>query len=81
MTGIVADRYSDGRIYLLGDACKVHPPTGGLGMKSGVQDVYNLCWKLALVMQGIAAPSLLDSYETERRPWRWQVSKLPLPMR
>ncbi|WP_051294590.1 FAD-dependent monooxygenase [Gemmobacter nectariphilus] len=66
--GIVAERYSEGRIYLAGDACKVHPPTGGLGMNSGVQDVYNLCWKLALVLRGVAGPGLLASYETERRP-------------
>lgn len=68
MKGVVAERYSEGRIYLVGDACKVHPPTGGLGLNSGVQDVYNLCWKMALVLRGIAAPALLDSYEAERRP-------------
>lgn len=66
--GIVADRYREGRIFLAGDACKVHPPTGGLGMNSGVQDVYNLCWKLEAVLRGVAQPALLDTYETERRP-------------
>lgn len=66
--GILAERYSEGRVYLAGDACKVHPPTGGLGMNSGVQDVYNLCWKLAQVIRGISPESLLASYEAERRP-------------
>lgn len=66
--GIVADRYGEGRVFLAGDACKVHPPTGGLGMNSGVQDVYNLCWKLSLVLRGAATASLLESYEAERRP-------------
>ena len=66
--GAVADRYREGRIFLAGDACKVHPPTGGLGMNSGVQDVYNLCWKLEQVLRGVSAPALLDSYEAERRP-------------
>lgn len=66
--GIVADRYREGRIFLAGDACKVHPPTGGLGMNSGVQDVYNLCWKLEAVLRGVARATLLDTYETERRP-------------
>lgn len=66
--GIVADRYSEGRIFLAGDACKVHPPTGGLGMNSGVQDVYNLSWKLEAVLRGVSQPTLLDTYEIERRP-------------
>lgn len=66
--GLVADRYAEGRVFLAGDACKVHPPTGGLGMNSGVQDVYNLAWKLALALRGQADPTLLDSYEAERRP-------------
>jgi len=64
----VADRYRDGRILLLGDACKRHPPTGGLGLNSGVQDAYNLCWKLAAVLAGRAGDALLDTYEAERRP-------------
>ena len=66
--GLVADRYGEGRVFLAGDSCKVHPPTGGLGMNSGVQDVYNLCWKLKLALAGQAGPALLGSYETERRP-------------
>jgi len=68
MQGVIADRFSEGRIYLAGDACKVHPPTGGLGMNSGIQEVYNLGWKLKLVLEGKAAPALLDTYEVERRP-------------
>ena len=66
--GQVADRYAEGRIFLAGDACKVHPPTGGLGMNSGVQDVYNLAWKLMLVLRGQAGPALLETYQPERRP-------------
>jgi len=66
--GAVADQYREGRIFLAGDACKVHPPTGGLSMNSGVQDVYNLCWKMEQVLRGVSDPALLDSYEVERRP-------------
>lgn len=68
MQGVVAERYREGRIFLAGDACHMHPPTGGLGMNSGVQDVYNLAWKLALTLRGIADETILDSYEAERRP-------------
>ena len=53
----VAERYGHGRIFLAGDAAHEMPPTGGFGMNTGVQDVHNLCWKLALVLQGAAAPS------------------------
>ncbi|WP_112323676.1 FAD-dependent monooxygenase [Oceanibium sediminis] len=66
--GLLADSYSRGRVFLAGDSCKVHPPTGGLGMNSGVQDVYNLCWKLKLSLSGQAGGELLATYEQERRP-------------
>jgi len=66
--GIVAERFSDGRIFLCGDAAHRHPPTGGLGLTSGMHDVQNICWKLALVVQGKASEALLQTYETERRP-------------
>ncbi|GAA0713938.1 FAD-dependent monooxygenase [Dactylosporangium roseum] len=56
------------RVFLAGDAAHVHPPTGGLGMNTGIQDAYNLGWKLALVLTGGAGPRLLDSYEQERLP-------------
>lgn len=64
----VADRYRDGRIFLAGDAAHEMPPTGGFGMNTGVQDVHNLVWKLAAVLQGWGAPDLLDIYQTERLP-------------
>ncbi|MEY4633798.1 MAG: hypothetical protein RLZ18_1170 [Actinomycetota bacterium] len=65
--GITADRFSEGRIFLLGDAAHKHPPTGGLGLTSGMHDVQNLTWKLAAVLKGQAGPELLHTYETERR--------------
>jgi len=64
----VAAHYSDGRIFLAGDAAHEMPPTGGFGLNTGVQDVHNLAWKLAAVLQGWAAPSLLETYDAERRP-------------
>ncbi|MCP2256608.1 2-polyprenyl-6-methoxyphenol hydroxylase [Streptoalloteichus tenebrarius] len=63
----MADRYRRGRVLIAGDAAHVHPPTGGQGMNTGIQDAYNLGWKLAHVLRG-APESLLDTYETERRP-------------
>jgi 2-polyprenyl-6-methoxyphenol hydroxylase-like FAD-dependent oxidoreductase len=63
----LADRYRDGRVFLAGDAAHVHSPAGGQGMNVGIQDAANLGWKLAAVSGG-ADPSLLDSYEAERRP-------------
>lgn len=68
MTAQVAERYRDGRIFLAGDAAHRFPPTGGLGLNSGVQDAHNLAWKLAAVLGGWAPDTLLDSYESERRP-------------
>ncbi|HSI02212.1 MAG TPA: FAD-dependent monooxygenase [Reyranella sp.] len=67
-SAIVADRYRHGRVFLAGDAAHEMPPTGGFGMNTGVQDVHNLAWKLALVVQGLANPKLLDSYHDERQP-------------
>jgi hypothetical protein len=61
-----AARFRAGRCFVLGDAAHVHSPVGAQGMNTGLQDAYNLAWKLALVVQGRAAPSLLDSYEAER---------------
>jgi 2-polyprenyl-6-methoxyphenol hydroxylase-like FAD-dependent oxidoreductase len=63
-----AERFQDGRCFLLGDAAHVHSPAGGQGMNTGLQDAYNLAWKLALVVQGQAAASLLDTYAEERIP-------------
>lgn len=66
--GVVARKFRVGRVFLAGDAAHRHPPTGGLGLNCGVQDSYNLAWKLAAVLHGQATDALLDSYEAERRP-------------
>jgi 2-polyprenyl-6-methoxyphenol hydroxylase-like FAD-dependent oxidoreductase len=63
----LAEAFRDGHVFLAGDAAHVHPPTGGQGLNTGVQDAYNLGWKLAAVLTGAPA-ELLDTYEAERRP-------------
>lgn len=63
----MVDRYRNGRVLLAGDAAHVHAPAGGQGMNTGVQDAYNLGWKLAYVLRG-APEALLDTYEEERLP-------------
>ncbi|MFI1564263.1 FAD-dependent monooxygenase [Streptomyces sp. NPDC020490] len=69
----MADRLRVGRVFLAGDAAHVHPVLGALGANTGVQDAYNLGWKLALVLAG-AAPELLDTYQEERLPVaRWTL--------
>jgi 2,4-dichlorophenol 6-monooxygenase len=65
---VLADRYSDGRVFVAGDAAHRHSPMGGLGLNTGIQDAHNLCWKLAAVVRGQADPRLLESYDAERRP-------------
>nr|WP_277349112.1 FAD-dependent monooxygenase [Streptomyces sp. HNM0575] len=67
LEGVVAERYRVGRVFLLGDAAHRHPPTGGFGLNSGVQDAHNLAWKIAAVLRGQAGEALLDSYEDERK--------------
>ncbi|ATB36164.1 flavodoxin monooxygenase [Cystobacter fuscus] len=67
MNARLAERYRVGRVFLVGDAAHIHPPTGGQGLNTSVQDAYNLGWKLAAVLGG-ASERLLDSYEEERRP-------------
>ncbi|MFF7195564.1 rifampin monooxygenase [Streptomyces sp. NPDC088197] len=64
----LADSYRVGRALLAGDAAHIHPPTGGQGLNLGVQDAFNLGWKLAAAVNGWAPEGLLDTYETERRP-------------
>ena len=64
---VMASAFSVGRVHLVGDAAHRHPPTGGLGLTSAIQDVNNLCWKLAAVLAGHAGDELLDTYEPERR--------------
>ena len=68
MSAQVAQSYRRDRTFIAGDAAHRFPPTGGLGMNSGVQDAHNLAWKLALVLEGQANDALLDTYEEERRP-------------
>ncbi len=62
----IATTFARGHIFLLGDAAHLMPPFGGQGMNSGLRDAHNLCWKLALVLQGQATPQLLNTYEQER---------------
>ena len=63
-----AERYRVGRVLLAGDAAHIHPPTGGQGLNLGIQDAFNLGWKLAAEVDGWAPEGLLDSYHTERHP-------------
>lgn len=67
MNARLADEYRIDRVFLVGDAAHIHPPTGGQGLNTSVQDAYNLGWKLAAVIRG-AGDELLDTYEAERRP-------------
>jgi 2-polyprenyl-6-methoxyphenol hydroxylase-like FAD-dependent oxidoreductase len=64
---LVADRYSDGRVFLAGDACHLHPPFGGFGMNMGIGDAVDLGWKIAARLGGWGGEDLLASYEAERR--------------
>ncbi len=77
----IADRFRAGRVFLVGDAAHVMPPTGGQGGNTAVQDGYYLGWKLAAVVKGLAGPGLLDTYEPERQPYAevvctWQAANL-----
>jgi putative polyketide hydroxylase len=67
-SGAVAERLRVGRVFLVGDAAHVMPPTGAYGSNTGIQDAHNLSWKLAAVLRGRAGAALLDSYEAERLP-------------
>ncbi|MGV9359915.1 rifampin monooxygenase [Amycolatopsis sp. NPDC003731] len=64
----LAERYRAGRVLLAGDAAHIHPPTGGQGLNLGIQDAFNLGWKLAARVRGWAPEPLLDTYQTERQP-------------
>lgn len=63
----LASSYQAGNLFLAGDAAHIHPPTGGQGMNTGIQDAYNLAWKMALVLKGKSPERLLESYTAERR--------------
>jgi 2,4-dichlorophenol 6-monooxygenase len=65
---VVAEQFAAGRVFLVGDAAHHHPPTGGLGMNSAIQDAHNLVWKLSMVRSGQAGDGLLGTYDSERRP-------------
>jgi 2-polyprenyl-6-methoxyphenol hydroxylase-like FAD-dependent oxidoreductase len=65
--------YRLGRVFLAGDAAHIHSPAGGQGMNTGIQDAFNLCWKLATVIKGDAGDALLNSYHAERQPIGKQV--------
>ncbi|MFB6437427.1 FAD-dependent monooxygenase [Streptomyces sp. NPDC056411] len=66
--GLLADRFRDGRVFLMGDAAHTNPPLGAFGLNTGIADAHNLAWKLAAVLSGQAGAGLLDSYAAERRP-------------
>jgi 2-polyprenyl-6-methoxyphenol hydroxylase-like FAD-dependent oxidoreductase len=67
-TADTAERFQKGRVFLVGDAAHVMPPSGGFGGNTGVQDAHNIAWKLALVLKGLAGSDLLGTYDLERRP-------------
>ena len=71
----VATKFRSGPVFLAGDAAHLCSPAEGHGMNTGLQDAFNLAWKLALVHQGVASPRLLDSYEIERRPVAERVTR------
>jgi 3-(3-hydroxy-phenyl)propionate hydroxylase len=73
-----AERWSDGRIHLLGDAAHLTPPFAGQGMNSGLRDAANFAWKAAAVAKGELGPALLDSYEIERRPHAWALIEMAI---
>jgi len=76
----VAERWSDGRVFLAGDAAHLSPPFAGQGMNSGIRDAHNLAWKFAAVLEGRLGPKLLETYEPERRPHAWEMIRLAVRM-
>ena len=72
----LAEQYRVGRVFLAGDAAHVHPPLGGQGLNLGIQDAFNLGWKLAAAVNGWAPAALLDTYFTERQPVAARVLRL-----
>ncbi|MFF3323757.1 FAD-dependent monooxygenase [Streptomyces sp. NPDC002889] len=76
----VARNYREGRVFLVGDAAHLVPPTGGFGASLGIQDANNLAWKLAAVIDGEAGEELLDTYQAERHPVAWMTLQQALGM-
>ena len=72
---LVADKYSEGRVFICGDACHLTSPTGGLGMNTGIGDAVDLSWKLAAQLEGWGGPQLLESYGVERRPVALRITR------
>jgi 2-polyprenyl-6-methoxyphenol hydroxylase-like FAD-dependent oxidoreductase len=72
LSGLIADRFSEGRIFLAGDAAHTLPPNrGGFGANTGIEDAHNLAWKLQSVLSGVSKPALMETYDAERRPIAW----------
>jgi 2-polyprenyl-6-methoxyphenol hydroxylase-like FAD-dependent oxidoreductase len=72
LSALIADRFAAGRVFLAGDAAHTLPPArGGYGANTGIEDAFNLAWKLAAVITGTSTPALLDTYDAERRPIAW----------
>jgi putative polyketide hydroxylase len=72
LSALIADRFSSGRVFIAGDAAHTLPPArGGYGANTGIEDSFNLAWKLASVVSGASTPKLLDTYDAERRPIAW----------
>ncbi|HTJ69882.1 MAG TPA: FAD-dependent monooxygenase [Actinospica sp.] len=78
---VVADRWRDRRVFLLGDAAHMMPPFAGQGLNSGIRDAANLCWKLARVLEGVAGDELLETYERERLPHARATVRLSVLLR
>ncbi|HZO71784.1 MAG TPA: FAD-dependent monooxygenase [Ktedonobacteraceae bacterium] len=83
---VLATHFSSKRVFLLGDAAHLMPPFGGQGMNSGLRDAHNLCWKLHLVLQGLADAHILATYDQERHPhvaqmilFSWLLGKIIMP--
>jgi putative polyketide hydroxylase len=74
----VADRFQEGRVFLVGDAAHTMPPKMGLGVNTAIQSAQNLAWKLAAVLKGNATPQLLATYQTERHPVGWLAAEQSL---